>query len=61
MTALPDRAQWTVGQLRAELVGIPDDTALAVDVYTADTVTRRHPITGAGFGPDLDPDVGSLH
>ena len=58
MTVPAERAQWTVGQLRAELVGIPDDTPLAVDVHTADTMTRRHPITGAGFGPALYPDEG---
>lgn len=50
-------AQWTVGQLRAELVGIPDDTPLAVDVYldASGTNRRRLPVIGAGHGLGIDP------
>jgi hypothetical protein len=52
----PERpAQWTVGHLRAELVGIPDDVVLAVDVPTNTGITRRYPITGAGYGEGIDP------
>lgn len=46
------RAAWTVGQLRAALAGIPDDTPLAAN--TADpndpSVADDQVIVGAGFG-----------
>lgn len=53
----PEGAQWTVGQLRAELVAIPDDTLLAVDVCLdkSGSSRRRLPVTGVGFGTDIDP------
>jgi hypothetical protein len=46
------RAAWTVGQLKAALVGIPDDTPLAVNaVDTADPdFADDQIIVGAGFG-----------
>ena len=47
--------QWTVGQLRAELIGLPDHTPLVVDVATGTTYQRR-PVVGAGYGPGIDPD-----
>jgi len=50
-------AQWTVGQLRAELIGLPDDTPVVVDVamdVTGSTYERR-PVVGAGYGPGIDP------
>ena len=50
-------AQWTVGQLRAELIGLPDHTPVVVDVamdVTGSTYERR-PVVGAGYGPDIDP------
>ncbi|MBX9244639.1 hypothetical protein ICW40_07425 [Actinotalea ferrariae] len=49
--------QWTVGQLRAELVGLPDDTPLVIDIYLDPTgiARRRVPVVGAGYGPDIDP------
>ncbi len=51
--------QWTVGQLRAELVGLPDDTPLVIDVPIGDSAgIRRHLLVGAGYGPDIDPDEG---
>lgn len=51
-------AQWTVGQLRAELIGLPDHTPLVVDVALDATGTtyQRRPVVGAGYGPDIDPD-----
>ncbi len=57
MTLPSEPVQWTVGQLRAELVGIPDDTPLAVDVClnTSGSSRRRLPVIGAGFGMNLDP------
>ena len=50
--------QWTVGQLRAELIGLPDDTPLVVDVAIDATGTtyQRRPVVGAGYGPGIDPD-----
>ena len=50
-------AQWTVGQLRAELIGLPDHTPLVVDVAIDATGTtyERCPVVGAGYGPDIDP------
>ena len=53
-------AQWTVGQLRAELIGLPDHTPVVVDVamdVTGSTYERR-PVTGAGYGPGIDPTEG---
>lgn len=49
--------QWTVGQLRAELVGIPDDTPLVVDVCLAPAgkSRRRVPLIAAGYGHGIDP------
>jgi len=50
-------AQWTVGQLRAELIGLPDHTPVVVDVamdVTGSTYERR-PVVGAGYGPGIDP------
>ena len=50
-------AQWTVGQLRAELIGLPDHTPVMVDVamdVTGSTYERR-PVVGAGYGPGIDP------
>lgn len=57
MTGLPEPGQWTVGQLRAELIGIPDDAPLVVDVYldAAGTSRRRVPVIGAGYGPKIGP------
>ena len=49
--------QWTVGQLRAELIGLPDDTPVVVDIaidVTGSTYERR-PVIGAGYGPGIDP------
>ena len=51
-------AQWTVGQLRAELVGLPDSTPLVVDVPASSGAVRRLPIVGAGYGAGIDPDEG---
>jgi hypothetical protein len=53
-----DPSQWTVGQLRAELVGLPDDVPVFVYVqeHVGLTVTIRQVLTGAGFGPDVDPE-----
>ena len=50
--------QWTVGQLRAELVGLPDDMPVAVDVeHTAGSGEwERYVLTGAGFGAGVDPE-----
>ena len=50
-------AQWTVGQLRAELIGLPDHTPLVVDVAIDATGTtyERCPVVGACYGPDIDP------
>lgn len=50
-------AQWTVGQLRAELIGLPDDTPLAIDICTdaAGAGRTRRPLIGAGYGPGIDP------
>ncbi|WP_438820993.1 DUF6225 family protein [Cellulomonas carbonis] len=49
------RPQWTVGQLRAELVGLPDDTPLAVDICldAHGHSRRRVPLIGAGYGCGL--------
>ena len=57
MTLPSESAQWTVGQLRAELIGIPDDTPLAIDICTDAAGTRRirRPLVGAGYGPGIDP------
>ena len=51
-------AQWTVGQLRAELVGLPDEALLVVDVPTGSDAVRRLPLVGAGYGDGIDPDEG---
>ncbi|WP_250444010.1 DUF6225 family protein [Actinotalea sp. C106] len=51
--------QWTVGQLRAELVGLPDDTPLVIDVVQdgpAGSTRTRLPLIGAGYGQGVDPD-----
>ena len=52
----PRRVQLTVGELRAELVGLPDDMVLVVDVCQDPhgAGIRRHPLIGAGYGPDVD-------
>ena len=49
--------QWTVGQLRAELVAITDDAPLVVDVCLdpAGESRRRVPLIGAGYGHGIDP------
>ncbi|HEY8721805.1 hypothetical protein [Pengzhenrongella sp.] len=48
---------WTVGQLRAELVGLDD--SMPVAVYVEDradpAVLVRQSLVGAGYGPGLDP------
>jgi len=46
------RAAWTVGQLRAALAGLPDDTPLVVNAAgTGDpNVADEQVIVGAGFG-----------
>ena len=58
MNVFEDPARRTVGRLRAELVGLADD--LPVFVYVQAnmglTATIRQVLTGAGFGPDADPD-----
>lgn len=56
-TPEPVAGQFTVGQLRAELVGVADDTLLAVDIYQdPHGVGRvRRPLVGAGFGSTVDP------
>lgn len=46
---------WTVGQLRAELVGVADDTPVHVLVPTGEHTWVVHPLTGAGYGPGVDP------
>ena len=58
MNAFEDPAQWTVGWLRAELVGLADDVPVFVYVQAniGLTATIRQVLTGAGFGPDADPD-----
>ena len=58
MNAFEDSAQWTVGRLRAELVGLADDVPVFVYVQAnvGLTATIRQVLTGAGFGPDADPD-----
>ncbi len=50
--------QWTVGKLRAELVGIPDDIPVSVLVATTPDGDdlRMYLLTGAGYGQGLDPD-----
>jgi hypothetical protein len=54
--------QWTVGQLRAELVGLADDTPVAV--YVADKVgrefTTRQVLVGAGYGEGVDASQAPL-
>lgn len=50
--------QWTIGQLRAELVGLADDTPLVVDVPTGNGGARRYPIVGVGYGEGIDPAEG---
>ena len=57
MSVPSEPAQWTVGQLRAELIGLPDDTPLAIDICTDATGTdrTRRPLIGAGYGPGIDP------
>ena len=49
--------QWTVGRLRAELVGLPDDMPISVLVATSASGDdlRRHVLTSAGYGPGIDP------
>ncbi len=49
--------QWTVGRLRAELVGLPDDMPVSVLVATSTSGDdlRRYVLTGAGYGPGIDP------
>jgi Family of unknown function (DUF6225) len=46
------RAAWTVGQLRAALTGIPDDTPLVANTvdYSGPNVADEQVIVGAGFG-----------
>ena len=48
--------QWTVGQLRAELVGVPDEIPVAIYIAapTPDGFVTRHPLTGAGYGAGVD-------
>ncbi|MCL3863016.1 DUF6225 family protein [Actinotalea sp. K2] len=57
MTLPSEPVQWTVGQLRAELIGLPDDTPLAIDICTdaAGMGRTRRPLIGAGYGPGIDP------
>ena len=54
------QGQWTVGRLRAELVGLPEDTPLVIDVPIGGPggVVRRVPLVGAGYGEGIDPDQG---
>ena len=54
----PNIRQWTVGQLRAELVGLPDNATLVVDVPTGNGGLRRYPIVAAGYGEGIDPAEG---
>jgi len=58
MNAFEDPVHWTVGRLRAELVGLADDVPVFVYVQAniGLTATIRQVLTGAGFGPDADPD-----
>jgi len=46
----------TVGDLRAELVGWPDDAVLTVAVpdRSAPTMVAMLPVVAAGYGPDLE-------
>lgn len=46
---------WTVGQLRAELVGVDDATPVhvLVQVDSGGWVVRE--LVGAGYGPGVDP------
>jgi len=48
--------QWTVGQLRAELVGLPDDMPVVVYVHDrpGGDVAVRQVLVGAGFGAGVD-------
>jgi Family of unknown function (DUF6225) len=55
------RAAWTVGQLKAALAGVPDDTPLVVNAADAcdPTVADEQVIVGAGFGtPDWGDGYG---
>ena len=62
MNAFEDPAQWTVGRLRAKLVGHADDVPVFVYIQAnvGLTATIRQVLTGAGFGPDADPDDMAL-
>ena len=51
-------SQWTVGQLRAELVGLPDSMPIVVFVAErpGGEITIRQVLTGAGFGVGIRID-----
>lgn len=46
---------WTVGQLRAELVGVADTTRVVAYVQDTKGAWRLLPLVGAGYGPGVDP------
>ena len=57
-----DQAPWTVGQLRAELVGLPADLPVIVLVQdnAGGTFFSQQVLVGAGYGEGVDRDEPQL-
>lgn len=56
---MTERQAVTVGQLRAELVGVPDHTPVTVWLRRG-SWSRSTPVTEAGWGEEFDPDDAVL-